>query len=126
MCLLSLLDIQTGLFQLVVVLEERREIVCYPYTYIPVIEVVVQYRNFDGYRSVQVFGRYKSNFRQTLRTLQFDFLLIDLDTYLCLLQVEVVLAGQCLPILFVKCLNLFIQQGRIGNDFSTCIWLCSL
>ena len=49
---LCLAHVQPRLFQFPVVLEQGRKVVFYAHAYVPVIEIIIQYRHFDGDRAV--------------------------------------------------------------------------
>ena len=54
---------QSGLFQLFVVLEKRGNIIFDSNTKIPVVEIIVEGRHFNGDWTVQMFGGYDGHFR---------------------------------------------------------------
>ena len=107
--------IQLRLFQLAGILEERRKVVAHIHSHIPIVEVVVQHRHFDGYRSVQVFGCKERDFRQPFRTFALRQLLVHLNVRFRLFQGDVAPHGKFLPVAFGQCLHLSFQQRGIGH-----------
>ena len=80
-CLFHFQGRQPCLFQFLSVLEQRIQIVGNAYSCIPVAEVVVQRRNFDQDRSVEIIGGVQADAWPFLGTEKFNPVLFLLNLY---------------------------------------------